>query len=80
MNKAKLPIIAELGSICKFRLRDFLGLTVGDVIPLHKSVEDALQVRVGEKLKYLGSPGTVKGKMAVQITEIVNEGEEEYDE
>ncbi|CAH1203194.1 Flagellar motor switch protein FliM [Paenibacillus allorhizoplanae] len=79
LEKTKLPLIAELGS-SEISIQDFLGLTIGDVIPLHKSVEDSLQVKVGEKLKYLGSPGTVKGKMAVQITEIVNEGEEEYDE
>ncbi|MZQ81581.1 flagellar motor switch protein FliM [Paenibacillus sp. 5J-6] len=79
LEKTKLPLIAELGS-SEISIRDFLGLTVGDVIPLHKSVEEPLQVKVGEKLKYLGSPGTLKGKMAVQITDIVNEGEEDYDE
>lgn len=79
LEKTKLPLIAELGS-SEISVRDFLSLTAGDVIPLHKSVEDLLQVKVGEKLKYLGNPGTLKGKMAVQITEIVNEGEEVYDE
>ncbi|NOU76394.1 flagellar motor switch protein FliM [Paenibacillus sp. LMG 31458] len=79
LEKTKLPLIVELGS-SEISIRDFLGLVPGDVIPLHKSVEDSLQVKVGEKLKYLGSPGTLKGKMAVQITEIVNEGEEDYDE
>ncbi|MDR6883867.1 flagellar motor switch protein FliM [Bacillus sp. 3255] len=79
LEKTKLPLIAELGS-SEISVRDFLGLTVGDVIPLQKSVEDSLQVKVGEKLKYLGSPGTRKGKMAVQITDIVNEGEEDNDE
>lgn len=79
LEKTKLPLIAELGS-SEISIRDFLGLTVGDVIPLQKSVEDSLQVKVGEKLKYLGSPGTLKGKMAVQITDIVNEGEEDNDE
>ncbi|BFT73065.1 MULTISPECIES: flagellar motor switch protein FliM [Paenibacillus] len=79
LEKTKLPLIAELGS-SEISIRDFLGLTVGDVIPLQKSVEESLQVKVGEKLKYLGSPGTLKGKMAVQITDIVNEGEEDYDE
>ena len=40
-----------------------------------------LHIKVGEKLKFIGTPGTVKDRMAVQITEIVQEGvEEEYDE
>ena len=51
LDKAKLPLIAELGS-SEISIRDFLGLTVGDVIPLHKSVDDGLQVKVGEKLKF----------------------------
>jgi flagellar motor switch protein FliM len=79
LTKAKLPVIAELGTT-DITIRDFLGLTVGDVISFNNSVDDPLQVKVGEKLKYYGSPGTVKGKMAVQITEIVHEGEEEHDE
>ncbi|MCD1257811.1 flagellar motor switch protein FliM [Paenibacillus athensensis] len=79
LEKAKLPLIAELGQ-SEISVREFLSLAAGDVIPLHKSVEDPLQVKVGEKLKYLGSPGTVRGKMAVQITDIVHEGEEENDE
>jgi flagellar motor switch protein FliM len=79
LTKAKLPIIAELGT-SEITISEFLSLTVGDVIPVHKSVDDPLQIKVGEKLKYYASPGTVKGKMAVQITEIVNEGEEDHDE
>jgi flagellar motor switch protein FliM len=53
---------------------------VGDVIPLNRSTEDPLHVKVGEKLKYYGSPGTMKGKLAVQITDILHEGVEESDE
>jgi flagellar motor switch protein FliM len=79
LTKAKLPVIAELGTT-EITIREFLGLMPGDVISLLKSTEDPLQIKVGERLKYYGSPGTVKGKMAVQITEIVHEGEEEYDE
>ncbi|MFD0698376.1 flagellar motor switch protein FliM [Paenibacillus sp. GCM10027628] len=78
LEKAKLPLIAELGT-SEISIREFLSLSVGDVIPLRKPVEDSLQVKVGEKLKYLGNPGSVKGKLAVQITDIVHEGEEEND-
>jgi flagellar motor switch protein FliM len=79
VNKAKLPIIAELGE-SHISVREFLSLAVGDVITLNKAIDDGLQVKVGEKLKYIGSPGTIKGKAAVQITEIVSEGVEEDDE
>jgi flagellar motor switch protein FliM len=79
VNKAKLPIIAELGH-SQISIREFLGLAVGDVISLDKSVDEGLQVKVGEKLKFIGSPGVVKGKVALQINEIVSEGVEEDDE
>lgn len=79
VNKAKLPVIAELGH-SQISVREFLGLAIGDVITLNKSVDEGLHVKVGEKLKFIGSPGTVKGKVAIQITDIVNEGVEEDDE
>jgi flagellar motor switch protein FliM len=79
VNKAKLPIIAELGH-SQISIREFLGLAVGDVISLDKSVDEGLQVKVGDKLKFIGNPGVVKGKVAIQINEIVSEGVEEDDE
>ncbi|WP_054958676.1 flagellar motor switch protein FliM [Paenibacillus dakarensis] len=79
VSKAKLPIIAELGE-SKLTISEFLGLNVGDVISLNKPVHDGLSIKVGDKLKYIGSPGTMKDRIAVQIDEIVSEGAEEIDE
>lgn len=79
VNKAKLPIIAELGN-SQISIREFLGLTVGDVITLDNKVEEGLSIRVGNKLKFMGSPGAVKDRLAIQIDEIVSEGVEEFDE
>ncbi|CAH0119818.1 MULTISPECIES: flagellar motor switch protein FliM [unclassified Paenibacillus] len=79
VNKAKLPLVAELGN-SQITIQEFLSLSVGDVITLNKKVEEGLSVKVGEKLKFIGSPGVVKDRMAVQIDEIVNEGVEEHDE
>ncbi|KKO53271.1 flagellar motor switch protein FliM [Paenibacillus sp. DMB20] len=79
VSKAKLPIIAELGE-SQITVSEFLGLNVGDVITLNKPVQAGLSIKVGEKLKYIGSPGTLKDRVAVQIDEIVSEGAEELDE
>lgn len=79
VTQARLPIVAELGE-SSISIREFLSLAPGDVIALNKSVEEGLQVKIGDKLKFIGSPGTVKGKVAVQITDIVSEGEEKHDE
>ncbi|WP_028561426.1 flagellar motor switch protein FliM [Paenibacillus pinihumi] len=80
VNRAKLNIVAELGQ-SSLTIHEFLGLSVGDVISLNRSVEEGLHIKVGDKLKFIGSPGSVKDRLAVQIDEIVSEGvEEEYDE
>ncbi|MDF2651373.1 MAG: flagellar motor switch protein FliM [Paenibacillus sp.] len=79
VNKAKLPLIAELGS-SEITVREFLNLNVGDVITLNKEVDQGLDIMVGEKLKFIGSPGTIKDRLAVQITEVVSEGDDDYDE
>ncbi|MFD0959489.1 flagellar motor switch protein FliM [Paenibacillus chungangensis] len=80
VHKAKLPIIAELGET-SITINEFLGLTVGDVLILDKPVEEGLKIKVGDKLKFIGSPGSVKDKLAIQVDQIVSEGaEEDYDE
>lgn len=79
VSKANLPIIAELGE-SNITVREFLELSAGDVISLNKSVQEGLAIRVGDRLKYVGSPGTLKDRVAVQIDEIVSEGVEELDE
>src|SRR5690606_31038795 len=71
VNKTKLAVVAELGE-SQISVREFLNLAIGDVVTLNKPIRDGLQVKVGNKLKFMGSPGTVKGKLAIQISEIVN--------
>lgn len=80
LQKAKLPIVAELGESA-ITIKEFLGLNIGDVISLNKSVGDGLDIKVGDKLKFIGSPGSVKDRLAVQVDEVISEGvEEENDE
>ena len=43
-------------------------------------MDSGLSIKVGDKLKFIGSPGMVKERVAVQIDEIVSEGVEEFDE
>lgn len=79
VKKAKLPIIAELGE-SQISIAEFLSLGVGDVIALGKPVNEGLTIKVGEKAKFIGSPGTLRDRVAVQIDEILIEGVEELDE
>lgn len=80
VKKTKLPIIAELGE-ATITIQEFLGLAQGDVLTLNKLVDEGLKIKVGEKLKFIGSPGSIRDRLAIQIDEIVSEGaEEDYDE
>jgi flagellar motor switch protein FliM len=79
LHRAKLPIIAELGT-SQVTIREFLNLAVGDVITLQKPIDAGLDIKVGDRWKFVGTPGTVKSRLAVQITDIVAEGEETNDE
>ncbi|QQE76138.1 flagellar motor switch protein FliM [Brevibacillus composti] len=75
VKSASLSIIAELGT-ASITVGDFLQLQPGDVIQLDHLVENKLKIRVGDQVKFLGQPGTQKGRVAVQIDEVLEEGEE----
>ncbi|WNC12536.1 flagellar motor switch protein FliM [Brevibacillus brevis] len=75
VKTAKLPIIAEMGT-ATISVRDFLQLQTGDVIQLDQSLDSKLKIKIGNHLKFLGQPGTMKGRVAVQIDEVIEEGEE----
>ena len=76
VHRAQLPIIVELGE-STITVNEFLQLSAGDVIALKQPVNKSLKIKVGDKMKYYGSPGEIKGRLAVKITEIAEEGEEE---
>lgn len=79
VHRAVLPVIAELGR-SEITIQEFLQLSAGDVIALNRQVDEPLEIKVGDRTKFLGTPGTVKGKMAVLITDVVTEGVVENDE
>lgn len=79
VNKASLTMVAELGE-SSITVNEMLNLSVGDVITLNKGTGQGLQIKVGEKLKYYATPGAVKGKLAIQISEIVDEGVDEHEQ
>jgi flagellar motor switch protein FliM len=60
-------------------VRDFLGLGIGDVIPLNTAENADLKIYVGNLLKFRGKPGLKKNKVAVKITKVEKKGDE-YDE
>lgn len=79
VTKAKLPISVELGT-SQITVHELMQLAVGDVIALNQPVDSGLSIRVGEREKYIGTPGVYKDRVSVQIEQVVDEGVEEHDE
>lgn len=76
IRNASLPLSAELG-VTKISIQDFLQLGVGDVIELKQGIDHPLTVKVGEVPKYIGQPGKVGKKLAIQIIDTVKGGDED---
>jgi flagellar motor switch protein FliM len=75
---AQLPIIAELGT-STITIQEFLQLDVGDVIQLDQTIQQPLIVKVGDIPKYIGQPGKVNKRLAVQIIDTITREEENDD-
>ncbi len=73
-----LPLRVVLGKN-DITVKDFLGLQIGDVVPLSSSINDDLEIFVGNTLKFSGKPGLKKNKVAVKITNVMRKGDD-YDE
>ena len=74
INKALVPVSAYLGK-SQITVIDFVNLQVGDIIKLDTSVEDELDVYVGNIVKFKALPGSFSDNYAVKITEIYREEE-----
>ncbi|HHV37947.1 MAG TPA: flagellar motor switch protein FliM, partial [Tepidimicrobium sp.] len=63
MLNTMVPVRVELGSTM-LKINDVLSLQKGDVIRLDASTDGVAKVKVGSHVKFLGTIGTVKNKMA----------------
>lgn len=57
-------------------LGELLEVQKGDVIKLDNSINASIDIMVGNKVKFTGTPGLVGSKMAVQITSVNKEGDD----
>ncbi|MCD7033772.1 flagellar motor switch protein FliM [Metabacillus sp. GX 13764] len=73
---AKIPILAELGS-AEITFGEFMELQTGDVIQMDQTIRDPLVVKIGEKAKFIGQPGKLNKKLAVQIIDHYYRGDED---
>lgn len=75
LEKAFIPLFVELGKTT-ITVQELLGLTVNDVLQLNSKVEDDLDVMVGQNKKFRGKPGISGHKVALQVTKVISEGDE----
>lgn len=72
LGQAQVQVTVELGK-AEIRVGELLNIAVGDVIELDKSVKELMEIKIGNQVKFRGSPGMSGSKMAVQIGQIVRE-------
>jgi len=70
IRNSKVSVKVALGE-ARMSLRDFLTLKNGDRINLNQDQDKPLKVLVQDKLKYMATQGSYKGKHAVQITKMI---------
>ncbi|WP_018922544.1 flagellar motor switch protein FliM [Salsuginibacillus kocurii] len=76
VKKAPLPIQALLGR-SQITVEELLYLNSGDVMELDQRIDEPLPVYVGGERKYKAQPGQVNHHLAVQVTEEIEEGEDD---
>ena len=71
-----VPVKVILGTT-SITVRELLELNVGDVVPLERNIKNDLEVVIGQRTKFLGKPGVYENRMSVQVSYIVEEGNED---
>ena len=79
LNKTKVPFVVEVGRV-QITIREFLTLGFGDVLQLNTKVKEDFPCMIGSNAKFFCRPGTFGKKLAVQITQVVEKGEEATDD
>ncbi len=72
LGKTRLDVRVILGKT-RITLRELLGLEVGDVLVLDNDLEDDVEVFVADRLKFLGRPGKMNGRVGVKISRTIDE-------
>jgi flagellar motor switch protein FliM len=70
MEQTEVELVVTLAT-SRITTAELLGLRVGDIITTNHDVKTPLQVCIGSQTRFLGTPGAIKGKKAVQIQEVI---------
>ncbi len=78
LTQTPIPLRVELGKT-SISVQDLLALAPGDVLPLERRHSEDLAIVIGSKEKYYCKPGLSGQRLAVQVTQVVTDGEEDND-
>lgn len=76
IQKADVSITAEIGS-SEISIQDFLMLEIGDVIELNQQIDKPLLIKVGDIPKFVGQPGKINKKLAIQVFDTFKGGDDD---
>ena len=76
LQDTSIPIKVLVGNAV-ITVAELLELNVGDVVPLERSIDDDMEVIIGNTTKFLAKPGIYSNRSSVRITKIVEEGDDE---
>ena len=75
MRHVRIPLTLELGHTI-LSLADVYALQAGDVIKLDETKDSSVAVRVGNQIRFMAKPGTVDGRFAVELTDVLSQPRE----
>ncbi len=75
IQKSRMPVKAILGKT-HITVREFLDLSRSDIVKLDKDIDSDLDIYVGNILKFTGTPGEYRNKVAVKINKVITREDE----
>lgn len=75
IQKSRVPVRAVLGKT-HITVREFLDLTRSDIVKLDQDIDSDLDIYVGNILKFTGTPGEYKNKVAIKINKVITREDE----
>ncbi|WP_423410036.1 flagellar motor switch protein FliM [Heyndrickxia sp. MSNUG] len=76
IHKADVHITAEIGS-SEISIQDFLMFDIGDVIELNQQIDQPMMIKIGGIPKFVGQPGKINKKLAIQVLDTLKGGDDD---